>query len=287
VIRQLAGRSYFVSKHYALARMRSRETPIVVFSMGKTGSTAIARAVQDATGRRVFQIFRLHAERLAQAEQRYRANNRRAKREGRAFGAIPFPGALHLWESGYLLRNPPAPAAPWTVITTVREPIGQAVSAFFHGRGLRGGDSVAGDSVGTLAAALVDEGWIREPLRWFDREFAPALGVDVLEHPFDPGRGFGVIETPAARILVIRQENLDAAPEALGDFLGLDRPVAVARRNEATAKGYADSYENFLAAVRFPASVRDEAYGSRYARHFYADTELVRLHERWGGTPAG
>jgi hypothetical protein len=287
VIRQLAGRSYFVSKHYALARMRSRETPIVVFSMGKTGSTAIARAVQDATGRRVFQIFRLHAERLAQAEQRYRANNRRAKREGRPRGAIPFPGALHLWESEYLLRNPPTPAAPWTVITTVREPLGQAVSAFFHGRGLRGADSAGGDSVEALAAALVDDGWIREPLRWFDREFAPALGVDVLDHSFDTTRAFGVIETPAARIMVIRQENLAAAPEALGDFLGLDRPVAVSRRNDATAKGYADAYARFLAAVRFPASVRNEAYASRYARHFYADSELERLHERWGGASAG
>jgi hypothetical protein len=264
--------------------MRNREAPIVVFSMGKTGSTAIARAVQEATGQRVFQVFRLHAERLAQAERRYRANNRLAKREGRVRGAIPFPGALHLWESEYLLRNPPTPAAPWTVITTVREPIGQAVSAFFHGRGSRG---TPDDSVEALTAALVDQGWIREPLRWFDREFAPAMGVDVFEHRFDPARAFGLVETPAVRVLLIRQENLDAAPEALGSFLGLDRPVAVPKRNEAAAKGYADAYEKFLAAVRLPTAVRDEAYGSRYARHFYADSELVRLHERWSGPTAG
>ena len=110
MIRRLAARSYFVSKRYALAKMKRREPPIVVFSMGKTGSTAVARAVQDATGDRVFQIFRLDAERLAQAERRYRDRDRAAKRRGRASGPVPFPGALHLWESEYLLRHPPTPA---------------------------------------------------------------------------------------------------------------------------------------------------------------------------------
>jgi hypothetical protein len=284
VIRRLAGRSYLVSKQYALAKMKRREPPIVVFSMGKTGSTAVARAVHHATGDRVFQIFRLHAERLAQAERRYRVNNRQAKRRDRDPQRIPFPGALHLWESEYLLRHPPTPAAPWTVITTVREPIAQAVSAFFHGGGPRGALD-EGSTIETLAAAIVDDGWIRAPLRWFDREFAPALGIDVFEHGFDTERGHAVIESPTARVLLIRQESLAGAPAALGEFLGLAQAVAVPVRNDATTKAYAASYRDFLRAVRIPRSVRDEAYGSRYARHFYADSELVRLHERWGGGP--
>jgi hypothetical protein len=262
--------------------MKRREPPIVVFSMGKTGSTAVARAVHDATGDRVFQIFRLDAERLAQAERRYRDRDRAAKRRGRASGLVPFPGALHLWESEYLLRHPPTPAAPWTVITTVREPIAQAVSAFFHGRGMRG-EANEGSTMEALTATIVDEGWIRSPLRWFDREFAPALGIDVFEHPFDTDRGHAVIETPSVRVLLLRQENLASAPAVLGEFLGLAQPVAIPIRNEATTKAYAASYHDFRDQARLPVSVRDEAYRSRYARHFYADSELVRLHEQWGG----
>jgi len=134
-----------------------------------------------------------------------------------------------------------------------------------------------------LAATIVDEGWIRAPLRWFDREFAPALGIDVFEHPFDTDRGHAVIETPSARVLLMRQENLAAAPTVLGEFLGLGQAVAVPIRNEATTKAYAASYRDFRDHVRLPVTVRDEAYESRYARHFYADSDLVRLHERWGG----
>src|SRR4051794_3894981 len=280
---RLIGRSYALSKRYAQLRMRGAGPPIVVFSMGKTGSTAIARAVQDATGTRVFQVFRLEAGRLAGAEQRYRAGLEHAPRP--ANGAVPFPGALHLWESDYLLTRPPTAAAPWRVITTVREPVAQAVSAFFHGTGRRG--LLAGDpTLATLEETLLAEDWLRAPVRWFDREFAPALGIDVFATPFDPGQGHGELATPAARVLLLRQENLHAAPAALAAFLGRPAPVPVPARNEAATKEYGGRYREFLASVRLSERVLDEVYGSRYARHFYADSELERFRRRWTHGPA-
>jgi predicted dienelactone hydrolase len=84
-------------------------------------------------------------------------------------------------------------------------------------------------------------------------------------------------------VLLIRQESFAVVPDVLGEFLGRGRPVPVAVRNEARASGYAASYRDFLAGARFPVTVLDEAYGSRYARHFYADSELARFRERWSG----
>ena len=95
-----------------------------------------------------------------------------------------------------------------------------------------------------------------------------------------------MIETPAARVLLLRQENLDAAPAALGGFLGRPAPVPVPARNEAATKEYAGRYREFLASVRLPEPVLDEVYGSRYARHFYADSELERFRRRWTRGPA-
>jgi len=57
--------------------------------------------------------------------------------------------------------------------------------------------------------------------------------------------------------------------------------VITPARNEATQKAYAETYRDFLATARFPASLLDQAYGSRYARHFYADSELARFRRRW------
>ena len=283
--RDLLGHSYRLSRRYALLRLaRRRESPIVVFSMGKTGSTAVARAVHEATAQRVFQVFRLDAARLREAEHRYRVRNRLAKSRTGDAGPVAFPGAHHLWESEYLVRHLPTPAAPWTVITTVREPVSQALSAFFHAA--RGAHALAPDStVQTLSQEFRAQGWLREPLRWFEREFTNVLGIDVMATPFDTNAGHAVIETPAVRLLLLRQENLEDAATALGSFLGLLAPVPIPRRNEGAAREHATTYGEFLRGVHLAGEVLDEAYNSEYAQHFYEMGEIAEFRRRWSGPP--
>ena len=273
-------RSYTASKRVAQVRMRgSGARRIVVLSMGKAGSTAIARAIAEPTGVRVFQVFRLDTSRIADAETRYRRLEGNARRPDAS--RSPFPGALHLWESEFLLRHPPTPRAPWEVITTVREPVAQAVSAFFHGAPRRG--SLRGDAaVASLTETLIDEHWLRRPLRWFQREFGPALGIDAFEHPFDPSVGYAVIETPAVRVLLLRQETFDVAPEALREFLSLPDAVPIPTRNAAASKEYATAYREFLAQVAFPEAVLHSTYAAPYSRHFYSDAERAHFAQRWG-----
>ncbi len=254
---------------------------IVVLSMGKTGSTAVARAIAEATRSHVFQVFRLEPSRLAAAEARYRELGREARHRGHAVSPSPFPGALHLWESDFLTRHPPSTQMPWEVITTVREPVAQAVSAFFHA-GRRRGVLCDDSSVEELTRHLVEQRWLRGPTRWFDREFAPMLGVDVYEHEFDTSTGYSVIETPTARVLLLRQESFDAAPVALSQFLSLRGPVPVPVLNQASLKEYAASYRDFLDQVAFPGPVLRSAYATDYSRHFYSDAERAHFERRWG-----
>jgi hypothetical protein len=282
----LLGRSYTLSRRYALWRMaRRRESPIVLLSMGKTGSTAIAHAVQEATARPVFQVFRLEPARLREAEQRYRERQAKRSRGARSRGdddtkRNPFPGAHHLWESDHLLRHPPAPESPWTVITTVREPVAQAVSAYFHAA-RRSGALADSPTVKDLTDRFVSEHWLRAPQRWFDREFGTAVGIDAFAQPFDPGVGHGIVETPAVRLLLLRLESFGCAPSVLAAFLGLAAPVAVARRNDGASGPFAPVYREFLAAAALPARLLDEAYDSRYAQHFYTPGEIAQFRHKW------
>ena len=103
--RGLVGRSYVVSKRYAMLRMRDAEPPVVVFSMGKTGSTAIARV--DARGDREARVPGVPLG--ARPARGGGAALPGAAQAGAASdgGPVAFPGALHLWESEYLLRHPP------------------------------------------------------------------------------------------------------------------------------------------------------------------------------------
>lgn len=281
------GSSYGLSKRVAQSRMSSSGgRRVVVLSMGKTGSTAIARAAAEATGTRVLQVFRLDRSRLAAAEARYRRLDRETRRLGHASSPSAFPGALHLWESDFLLRHPPTEEAPWDVITTVREPVAQAVSAFFHAAlrlGELGDNSDSDADLERLARSMIDQLWLRRPTRWFEREFAPALGIDVYEHPFDPAGGYAIIETPALRVLLLRQESFSAAPHALREFLSLHEPVPVPARNEGSRKEYASAYGEFLEGASFPEAVLNTIYATPYARHFYSESEIVQMKLRWAG----
>ncbi len=282
----LLGHSYTLSRRYALWRMaRRRESPIVLLSMGKTGSTAIAHAVHEATTRPVFQVFRLEPARLRAAEQRYRERQATARSRGarsRADDAKrnPFPGAHHLWESDHLLRHPPSPKSPWTVITTVREPVAQAVSAYFHAA-RRSGALADSPSVKVLSDRFVSEHWLRAPQRWFDREFGTAVGFDAFAQPFDPSAGHGIVETPAVRLLLLRLESFGCAPSVLASFLGLAEPVLVPRRNDGASGQFAPIYREFLGAARLPERLLYEAYSSRYAQHFYAPGEIAQFRQQW------
>ena len=104
------------------------------------------------------------------------------------------------------------------------------------------------------------------------------------DYPFHPTVGYGLIETPAAQVLLLRQEDFAGVPAVLARFLHRREPVPVPARNEGRDKAYGERYRQFLAGARFPADVLDRAYGSRYASHFYADSELDEFRRRWSGS---
>jgi hypothetical protein len=275
VTKRLGWIGYRVSKHRALRRMTREcdaQRPIVVYTMGKTGNKSVAHALRDALGTRVFRIHRLHPTEVAAAERRYWSVHS---------GERP----MHLWESEYLLGRPPTLTNPWDVVTMVREPIAQAVATFFQSRG--GVIDLPRNATGeSLARAFVDHNKYRRPLRWFDREFKFCLECDVYQHRFDPEHGYGIIEAPAVRVLILRTESMRVAPQALADFFGLVGPVPLPRHNVSSEKDYAATYRSFTRQAVIPAEILDLAYESRYAQHFYSLAELDRFRSTWERTTA-
>jgi hypothetical protein len=269
--RRLARRSYTLTKWRLLRRMeRQHGMPVVVFCMSKTASSAVMRAVREAVEQPVYKIHLLSPERIARQEAHYRRTD-------------PSARPRHIFHASHLVRHLPTPEDPWLVVTIVREPVIRSASDFFqsgrrHGR--------LGDEAATVALFerfAIDEG-IPRTTDWFDRELAPTLGIDVYDHPFDPATGFGTIETPSVRMLLLRQESLDRAPRALADFLGLRDDVTIEPENVGAAKDYSGLYAAVLGDARFDDDALDLAYGSRYARHFYSPAELDELRARWGRT---
>lgn len=281
--RRALGASYPLSKRYAQWSMRgATDRRIIVFTMGKTGSTALARALAQASGERVYQVFRLNAAGVAGAEERFRVQlHERTSVGTRTF---PFPGSMHLWESDFLVNHQPSPRTRWDVVTSVRDPVGQAVSAFFHAQSREQQQHIDEPSLEGLRERLLAEGWLQRPMQWFDREFVGGLGIDAFLQPFDPSIGTTKIERDSLRVLLVRQEKLSDTTETLREFLELSQPINIVRRNAARERRNGSTYEEFLDRIRLPVDAVDETYSSQLSRHFYSDVELAHLRSRWTGT---
>lgn len=268
-IKRQARRSYGFTKWRLLRRLeRQHSSPAtVVFSMSKTASSAVVRALQQAGSKPVYKVHLLLPENLRLAEERYRRTD---------------PAALprHILHASHVMRHLPTPAEPWRVVTMVRDPVMRSVSDFFQSGARLGRLHDEARTRELLERFCVQQG-IPGTVNWFERELEPSLGIDVYEHPFDVARGFSIIETPAVRMLVLRQESLAVAPHALGLFLGLPKPVEIPRENVASDKTYSELYEAALQSLRLPPPALDLAYDSRFARHFYSGDEIEAMRRRW------
>lgn len=247
-------------------RLRHRRTagaPVVVFSMPKTGSSAITAALRAAGVGAVFHVHDLEPGFLAAEETEYRWSGR------------PWRN----WDAQELLRRRRAETDPWRVVSMVRDPIAQSVSAFFQPAIRRGylGSEVAVDSLLARFGDRLD----RLPLSWFESHLLPTLGIDVYDFDFDPDVGYRIIDTPTVRLLLLRCEGLEVAPTALGALLDEELQISIPRVNVGSEKTYANVYRQFIRSVRPTPEQLERAYSSRLVQHFYSPREIDRFRALW------
>lgn len=261
---------------YSLARQRHRWSkrgrsgaPIVVFSMAKTGSSAVSAGLRDAGLDDVHHVHDLDPDFLENEEAEYRWSGR----------------PWRIWDAQQLLHRPPTPISPWRVVSIVRDPIAQKVSAFFQPAARRGYLHTDA-TVDSLMARFCDR-LDHLNVGWFESHVAPALGIDVYSFGFDPQRGYQIIRTPSVQLLLLRCEDLAVAPKALAELLGVERPIAIPRVNVGAEKDYGDLYRSFISALRPSPAVVERAYSARLVQHFYSRAEIDRFREHWLGGARG
>ena len=107
------------------------------------------------------------------------------------------------------------------------------------------------------------------PLRWFNEDFLPAVGIDVYGYAFNLSDGFGQIEAPGFNIMLYRYEDLEQMQSHLACFV--DRPEFSLEHRSATEEK--DIPPNVLEVLNegrnlIPTTLVDRIYGTRYAQHF-------------------
>jgi hypothetical protein len=117
---------------------------------------------------------------------------------------------------------------------------------------------------------------------WFDRELKTVFGVDIFAEPFDHARGYRIIETPRAKVLVLRMEDLDRAlTPSLREILPSSPTLGMVRANVRAETEEAAIYRGVKERLRLPKAVVEQVYSSRYVQHLYSPDMVERFRARW------
>jgi len=241
--------------------------PVLVYQMGKVGSTSIHRSL-IAHGVRSIHLHRLRPDKLFRTQER------------RFSGLVNY--VRRFFTMRYcrrLVRRHPQVK----VITLVREPIARQASAFFQNFRwhVRDGRQVQDIAVEELVEVFLSKPYFQHPVRWFEEEMEPMLGIDVYEYAFPKEQGHLVIQKGNLEVLILKLELADEDKEgAIAEFLNLPG-FCIARTNVSEEKPYAIQYEAFRQALRLSREYVDGMCADRYTQHFYTDDEIAQMRARW------
>ena len=290
-----------IRKHYISTRLlydyKTRRDgigsqPIIIYQMGKVGSTSILHSLQ-ATNLfpDIFQVHTLSAQGINKMEKRYWGNT------PMLFRKSLLPETTHVFIShtlkSLLGRDS---SVDWKIITLVRDPIARNVSEFFYSvdttksdphlpnfyERYRSGDIKISELIDRFTerfSETSDEYAV--PLNWFDREIQGVLGVDVYSSDFSKSRGYQAINANGYDILIIKLEKLkDCYLEAFQEFLGL-KNFDLITTNTANQKDYSAAYNTFILEAKLPLQYLTRVYESRLVRHFYTEQEVEQFIRKW------
>lgn len=289
-VNNIVAQSYWSAKRAGILKLKLEglldkgNKPVLVYQMGKVGSTSITEALREAGYRRVYQLHFLNPSNMAESEAVYRTLFPRLKRLDR-----------HLINSFYVrgLIEKPTVGERWKILTLIREPMARNVSAFFQNMDLefdpeervinRAGGREWSGQLDDLIDLFLEDFQHQSTSRWFDDEIKYVFGVDVLGEPFDMERGFKIYDGRNADVLLIKYERLnEVMADALTEFLGITN-VSLGSQNKAEDKYYSAQYRAFLESGNLPQWYLDKLYGSRTIRHFYSEEEILQFRHRWSG----
>lgn len=179
---------------------------------------------------------------------------------------------------------------PWKVITTIREPIDQMLSAFFHNPELIG----TGDAVDELGRFVPEKALLHLQERmhrpgafdyvnsWFDLEIKGVFDVDLMNSPFDKQRGYTIQESEKASVLAFTFERLnDVFRDAVPSFLGLHTTPPLTHVNSRVTSTAGPAYKWVRERLTLPEQTLRRIYSADTIAHFYDEETIEVWIDKW------
>lgn len=246
----------------------NNKIPVIVYQMGKVGSSSIKYSLQKAGISPLFHVHRMNPENIQDVREEYLQRNQKPQDDSL--------GLCLCREIG--LRKIKA-----KVISSFREPIGRNISAFFQNLKIISHKPNIKDNanVQELILEFLSKYPHHVPLHWFDIELGKILDINVYAYPFPKDRGYLIIQKNNIDLLLLKLEVPDAIKElAISEFLQID-DFHLLKKNIGEEKEYSSVYQNFKRSIKLPSDYVDLMMNSKFTRHFYTDSEIFEFQNRW------
>lgn len=241
------------------------EPDVVVYTMGKVGSTSISRSLRTA-GLECFDVHFLEQTRLLDMLKTQLDNPHRAFISDNLFESL---GTLN---ASTLARTNKKKIK---FVYMIREPIARNISAVFQNL-----PRARGDDPDAVRSALQNYP-VTIPDAWFRDDFNKYFGVDVFSMSFDKTSQYFTISTDAADVLILKCEADDSEKaDVLSDFLGT--PISITRQNASKTRWFAKLSEEFVKDPRkIDRDFIDRCLSLKFVKAFYAPSEIQAFREKY------
>jgi len=287
----LLKQNYHVTHSYHRLRLwaadLTKKEKIVVYQMGKVGSTTIWKSLEasrfDAP---IFHVHTLNSKKIARSLEADRVN---------------FPKRRFIYyevvQEEHLRRQLDRKHGQtlWNVITLVRDPIAITLSSFFQkleveiplGLDYRekmkteGRDSVLKEIRERFYEECVYNSDWEHPFEWFNHELRDNFNVDIFEGSPLEKKDYFIYRAVATNVLLLKLESLNNCYQnAFRAFLGLQN-FELVPSNIGLQKRYKTLYKAFLKEVNLPSDYIDRVYTSPLVKHLYSESEIEKFYQRW------
>lgn len=249
--------------------------PIIVYQMGKVGSTTMVRSLQAL--RLNVPVYHLHF--LNEADQIEAWAKQTLQDPQKVLRMVNISRRLRR-----TLNRPNAPR--YNLICMVRAPVPRNISMFFQNidsyiPGWRERYQAQTLDMDELTHFFLYRFLEDTPNFWFEREVKQVFGLDVYATPFDKARGYQMYENERARMIVIRLEDLTrVAGKAMREFLNIP-DMQLVDSNIGESNPHGGLYKDYLKQLRLPNDYIEKTNNAQYAQHFYTPQELQASVARW------
>lgn len=116
---------------------------------------------------------------------------------------------------------------------------------------------------------------------WFDDELNRFFNVDVFSSPFNHEKHYQILKFDNVSILLMKMEDINSHfPAAAKEFLGLP-DIEIIRTNSGSEKNYKEDYDLILRHLKYPKEVCEDVYSTKVFNHFYTQKEKEGFIKKW------